>query len=370
MNYQTLEADVNAWCNSAYWQGRAGHSIFGVTWHHQAVVGGMDPYALASMWDRNDNASAHYSIDKNGVVAQHIYDADTAWHTGTSRGNRGTIGIECANSGANPWTVYDATIESLAKLTAGILIRYNLGYPEWLINVFPHNYWVSTQCPGELAHSQWQQAWDRTCYWYEQMANGNYATTSTDGWHDGWNISQKSPDYQCYRYSDGTWAYGWRFIDGTWYYFDDAGYVVYGWKALKTSSDGVWRWWYFSPVHDGTFGAMLTGWQKIGDSWYYLEPDDGPLQGSMVEGLRDIDGETYFFTPNQGSMVTGWYHDKTEDRDNWFFFDDAGHMVKNRVITVTTDGKTSAFAEDGKMIEGTATITTDENGYITDVKHV
>ena len=71
----------------------------------------------------------------------------------------------------------------------------------------------------------------------------------------------------------------------------------------------------------------------------YLEPDDGPLQGSMVEGLRDINGETYFFAPNQDSMVTGWYHDKTEDRDNWFFFDDAGHMVKNRVITVTTDGK-------------------------------
>ena len=48
----------------------------------------------------------------------------------------------------------------------------------------------------------------------------------------------------------------------------------------------------------------------------------------MVEGLRDINDEIYFFAPNQGSMVTGWYHDKTEDRDNWFFFDDAGAWLK------------------------------------------
>ena len=45
-------------------------------------------------------------------------------------------------------------------------------------------------------------------------------------------------------------------------------------------------------------------------------------------------------------------------------------MVKNRVITVIPNGKTSAFTEDGKMVEGTATISTDKNSYNTDVKHV
>ena len=364
MNYQTLEADINAWCNSAYWQGRAGYALFGVTWHHQAVVGGMDPYAMAAMWDRNDNASAHYSIDKNGVVAQHIYDADTAWHTGTTRGNRGTIGIECANSGANPWTVYDATIESLAKLTAGILIKYNMGYPEWLVNVFPHKYWVATACPGELAGSQWQQAWDRTIYWYEQMSGGNYSTSS-DKWHDGWNVSPKSNDLWCYRYPDGTWACGWCFIDGVWYFFDENGWMVVGWASIEHNK-GDYRWFWLNPVHDGTFGALVVGWLKYKDSWYYLNPAEDHDKGVMLTGHQTIDGEEYYFDPDTGAMVIGWLR----DGDKWRYYDEYGHMVKNRVITVTTSGKASAFLADGTMVEGTATLTTDSSGYITDIKEI
>ena len=57
-----------------------------------------------------------------------------------------------------------------------------------------------------------------------------------------------------YKYDDGTYATGWiqDDVDGNWYYMDSAGIMKSG---LYKSYD---RYYYFSEIHDGHFGHMLT----------------------------------------------------------------------------------------------------------------
>ena len=57
-----------------------------------------------------------------------------------------------------------------------------------------------------------------------------------------------------YKYDDGTYATGWiqDDVDGNWYYMDSSGIMQSG---LYKSYD---RYYYFSEIHDGHFGHMLT----------------------------------------------------------------------------------------------------------------
>ena len=57
-----------------------------------------------------------------------------------------------------------------------------------------------------------------------------------------------------YKYDNGTYATGWiqDDVDGNWYYMDSAGIMQSG---LYKSYD---RYYYFSEIHDGHFGHMLT----------------------------------------------------------------------------------------------------------------
>ena len=57
-----------------------------------------------------------------------------------------------------------------------------------------------------------------------------------------------------YKYDNGTYATGWiqDDVDGNWYYMDNSGIMKSG---LYKSYD---RYYYFSEIHDGHFGHMLT----------------------------------------------------------------------------------------------------------------
>lgn len=62
-----------------------------------------------------------------------------------------------------------------------------------------------------------------------------------------------------------------------WYYFDENGYLVSGW--LNDNN----RRFYLHPLHDGTFGRMYTGWNKIDGIWrYFNEVSDG-TKGALIE---------------------------------------------------------------------------------------
>ena len=79
--------------------------IKGVTIHHMA--GDLNAAQCNSIWAAN-GCSAHYSVDRNGYIVQHVNDTDRAYACGdgigTGGGNDTTISIEHANSARGPWT--------------------------------------------------------------------------------------------------------------------------------------------------------------------------------------------------------------------------------------------------------------------------
>lgn len=59
-------------------------------------------------------------------------------------------------------------------------------------------------------------------------------------------------------------ADGWNYIGGSWYWYEDGKPVTNCWRKI-TGESGVPYWYYLGPG-----GAMLKGWQKIGEEVFYL----------------------------------------------------------------------------------------------------
>lgn len=137
--------------------------------HHNA--GNLSIGDCYNVWC-NREASAHYQVQEDGLIGQLVNDWDTAWHAGNA--NPSSIGIEHANDNFGPWTISQATLESGAHLVAALCKMYGLGEPQWCVNVFPHNYFMATACPGEISGSQNEQYMNRAREWYAQMTGGSY----------------------------------------------------------------------------------------------------------------------------------------------------------------------------------------------------
>ena len=129
---------------------------------------------------------------------------------------------------------------------------------------------------------------------------------------------------QWLQYSNGKWGFrlseemegtllGWKQIGGKWYYFDyvsdGRNQMQVGWKKLN----GDWNGWFYFDES----GAMVTGWQKIGDSWYHLA-----ASGRMDTGWLQ-DGENWYFLDQGGQMVTGWLL----SGNNWYYLREDGAMA-------------------------------------------
>lgn len=187
-DWENIEPDEYKYLGCNYNPGRP-QGIHGITIHHMA--GDLDADDCNRVW-RNAETSAHYSIDRNGWIVQHVDDGDRAWACGNAYANDTTISIEHANNNSNPWTVYDAAIESGAHLVAALCKAYGLGRPEWEVNVFPHQYWSSTACPGELAGSQRDAYMSRAQEWYDAMVNGTDAGDAVNTGNSA-NVSPSAP---------------------------------------------------------------------------------------------------------------------------------------------------------------------------------
>ena len=170
MDWNNVEPDEYKLLGKNYNSGRP-YGIKGVTIHHMA--GDLDADACNRVWNGTE-ASAHYSVDRNGWIVQHVNDSDRAWACGDGIGTGGgnDTTIEHANNARGPWTVHEAAIESGAHLVAALCKYYGLGRPEWMVNVFPHSHWSATACPGELAGSQNAQYMARAHEWYDAMCAG------------------------------------------------------------------------------------------------------------------------------------------------------------------------------------------------------
>ncbi|NPD33074.1 N-acetylmuramoyl-L-alanine amidase, partial [Eggerthellaceae bacterium zg-997] len=125
---------------------------------------------------------------------------------GNAWANRNTISIEHANDGRDPWTVGPQALDAGAHLTAAICLRYGLGRPEWMGNVFPHSHWSSTQCPGELAGGQRDEYMRRARAWYDHMTEGAEAP-GEDGEVTDDDIRRIAAAVNSYSYGEGGTLY-------------------------------------------------------------------------------------------------------------------------------------------------------------------
>ena len=177
MDYQNLKADVERFLSRHYSPGRDGNNIDKVVIHHNAGCLSVDD--IYNVWQSRE-ASAHYQVTEDGTVGQLVHDWDTAWHAGSWAANSSSIGVEHANCGGpnEGWPISDETVIAGARLVAALCWGYNLGRPEWCVNVFPHQYFSSTACPGQLATTHRDRYMAEAQRFYDELTGGSAPTVS------------------------------------------------------------------------------------------------------------------------------------------------------------------------------------------------
>jgi hypothetical protein len=117
-----------------------------VTFHHNGGVGNSHEDVL-NTW-KSRPASAHFDVDTSGMIAQYVKVDEFAWATGNNEGNQHSISIEMADFTGDPnWEISDVTWKAAARLAAWLFVHH-IGVRPDFSNVFPHQHWVSTDCPG------------------------------------------------------------------------------------------------------------------------------------------------------------------------------------------------------------------------------
>lgn len=173
-DWKTLQPDKIKLMQKHYSKGRAGAKVEFVVLHHLAGIG-----RTADVWGwwQNRQASANYVVEIDGLIGQLVWDRDTSWANANTWANQRAITIEHCNSAVGDdtgWPISDKTLEEGAHLVASVCMYYELGRPEWNVNVFPHSKWGSTSCPHQLDTWGWYHNiyMERAGEWYDTM-NGD-----------------------------------------------------------------------------------------------------------------------------------------------------------------------------------------------------
>lgn len=102
----------------------------------------------------NRRASSNYGIGYNGEIYGYVNEEDRAWTSSNWRNDIQAITIECANDiNKEPWSISEATWNSLVKLCVDICTRYNFrltydGTPNGSLT--RHNMFADTDCPRNI----------------------------------------------------------------------------------------------------------------------------------------------------------------------------------------------------------------------------
>lgn len=165
-SWENLEADENLILSTHMTKGRQGCKIDKIVVHHNAS--NLTARQIYDVWQTRE-ASAHYQVAADGRISQHVWDTDTAWHSGDWNANLTSIGVEHADVSTDPWSISEATLDNGAHLVAALCKHYGLGRPQWGVNVFPHSDFTSTSCPASLAGAQNAAYMARAQAWYDKM---------------------------------------------------------------------------------------------------------------------------------------------------------------------------------------------------------
>lgn len=135
-----LVVDESTWNSPNYSAGRPS-GVIGVTIHWWGLPEWKQSFNQVADYlstaRGNASTSAHYVVSDTRVACL-VSPTDRAWHA--LEGNEQTVGLELdPNGGAG-------TLENACQIIA--MLEEYFGKS---LNVYPHNYWVSTQCPGHYA---------------------------------------------------------------------------------------------------------------------------------------------------------------------------------------------------------------------------
>ena len=135
-----IAIDETTWNSPNYWAGRP-NGVIGVTIHWWGLPEWKQSFNQVADYlstaRGNASTSAHYVVSDTRVACL-VSPTDRAWHA--LAGNEQTVGLELdPNGGAG-------TLENACQIIA--MLEEYFGKS---LNVYPHNYWVSTQCPGHYA---------------------------------------------------------------------------------------------------------------------------------------------------------------------------------------------------------------------------
>lgn len=219
---------------------------------------------------------------------------------------------------------------------------------------------------------------------YTKQADNTYQNTNGQA-ANNW----QSQNNDWYHFNQGQINTGWNAIDNNWYYMNTKN------AKMETGIQKIGNnTYYLNEQHDGTYGAMKTGWQLVngkwygfkGDGsaytgwnylqghWYYMNPENAELEsgiqkinnnfyylnnksdgtygamqtgwqyidghwynfkgdGSAYLGWQNIGGNTYYFIPESDQMATG----DTLISGNYYYFDpSSGHQLKGMVVDSNT----------------------------------
>ena len=131
---------------------RAGANISYLILHYTGMKTGRE--ALQRLTDPVSQVSAHYTIDEDGIVYQHVKESARAWHAGVSAWqedknlNAQSIGIEIVNPGHDFGyrSFPDGQIDAVIKLCQDICQRHNIEHVLAHSDIAPDR----KQDPGEL----------------------------------------------------------------------------------------------------------------------------------------------------------------------------------------------------------------------------
>lgn len=132
-------AIVDHLMTSGFLSAKAGRNIDTVVLHSSYDLLGKEPYSVLGLIKEYEGygVSAHYLIDRKGVVYRLVQDKDIAYHAGTSKMPDGrsevngfSIGIEMMNKENTEYTdaQYAAVNKLLASLRATYPIRFVVGH--------------------------------------------------------------------------------------------------------------------------------------------------------------------------------------------------------------------------------------------------
>lgn len=117
--------------------------VSGITIHHWGGLGQAFWDVTTYLCANTVPTSAHFVV-QDKLVACIVSPDDCAWHSGHPQGNSHTIGIECRPEAT------EGDYASTAELIAFLWGIYGI------IPLYPHSYWVATDCPGAYDLSRLQ----------------------------------------------------------------------------------------------------------------------------------------------------------------------------------------------------------------------